>query len=433
MLSTTVIDFQLPYQHRSTAQSSFSANTTYRIVDCRWETGEHYPMLVDAQTGEPPWWPTLFITAQIRTGRSSATIESTLRSIQLLLAYLQAHEIDLQQRVLSRQYLALHELAALCDWAQRSFDGTGRPGRADVAAPVSKAHYYNRLDRIATYLKWVAETLLGIRRARDDDKAIHDIVKAIRGRKPPCQRGAPLCDRALTEEQCDRLLEVIRPDHQSNPFTDPRTAARNELAVEMLLRLGIRRGELLALKVSDVNWQTQSLSIHRTADDPEDPRTSQPTAKTLARDLPLPPELTDWIHQYILGARRHTTGANHHRYLFVVHRKGPHEGQPLSQPGLTKVFATLRRSDPLLAHLHPHALRHTWNWKFSKTVDALPLAKRPTEAEEDQIRSHLMGWIPASGSAKVYNQRHIAEKAHEATQLLHQTIHSHRAKATRDA
>lgn len=391
-------------------------------------------MLVDPHTGEPTWWPTLFITSQIRNpGRSSATIESTLRSIQLLLAYLHAHRIDLQQRVLRRQYLALHELEALCDWTQHSFDGTGRPGPADVATPVSKAHYSNRLDRIATYLKWFAETLLGIRRTPDDDKAIHDILKAIRGRKPPCQRGTPLRDRALTEEQHNRLLQVIRPDHPSNPFTDRRTAERDKLAVEILLHLGMRRGELLALKVPDINWQTLSVSINRTADDPEDTRTSQPTAKTLARDLPLPSELADSIDQYIRGARRQTNGANRHRFLLVVHRKGPHEGQPLSQPGLTKVFATLCRSDPLLADLHPHALRHTWNFKFSKALDALPTAKRPTAVEEDQIRSYLMGWIPGSGSARVYNQRHIIQKAHEATQLLHQTIHSYRARATRDA
>ena len=429
MHSSRVAAFQPPYDHRSAA-SRLSAKTTYRIVDCRWETGEHYPMLVDAQTGHPPWWPTLFITTQIRPERSSATMESTLRAIKLLLAYVEAHGIDLQQRVLSRQYLAFHELDALCDSARRRFDGTGHPGPADGAAPVSKAHYYNRLECIATYLKWFADTLLGIRRAPDDDKALDQIVKAIRGRKPRWARGASLRDRALTDEQCDRLLEVIRPDHPNNPFTDPRTAERNELAVEMLLRLGIRRGELLALKVPGINWQTRSVSINRMADDPEDPRTSQPKAKTLARDLPLSPELTDWIHQYIRGARRQTKGANRHLFLFVVHRKGPHEGEPLSEPGLTKAFATLRRCDPLLSGLHPHALRHTWNWKFSGAVDALPPAKRPTEAKEEQVRSHLMGWEPGSGTARVYNERHIAEKAHEATKLIHERLQSHRAQAT---
>ena len=231
----------------------------------------------------------------------------------------------------------------------------------------------------------------------------------------------------------DRLLEAIPPDHPTNPFTDQRAAARNELAVQMLLRLGIRRGELLALKISDIHWQTRTLSITRRPNDPEDPRTPQPTAKTLARDLPLSPELAGRINQYIRGARRQTKRAQSHRFLLVVHRKGPHEGEPLSEPGLTKVFTTLRRCDPLLAPLHPHVLRHTWNWKFSDAMDALPPDEAPSEAKEEQVRGHLMGWIPGSASAKFYNRRHIAKKAHKATRLMHERIQSTRAKATSDA
>ena len=324
-------------------------------------------------------------------------------------------------------------MEALCDWAQRSFDGSGHPLPADRAAPVSNGHYYNRLERIATYLRWFTHTLLGNRRTRDDDKAIEAIVKALGARRPRWARGASLRDRALTVEQYDRLLEAIPPDHPTNPFTDQRAAARNELAVQMLLRLGIRRGELLALKISDIHWQTRTLSITRRPNDPEDPRTPQPTAKTLARDLPLSPELAGRINQYIRGARRQTKRAQSHRFLLVVHRKGPHEGEPLSEPGLTKVFTTLRRCDPLLAPLHPHVLRHTWNWKFSDAMDALPPDEAPSEAKEEQVRGHLMGWIPGSASAKFYNRRHIAKKAHKATRLMHERIQSTRAKATSDA
>ena len=44
-----------------------------------------------------------------------------------------------------------------------------------------------------------------------------------------------------------------------------------------------------------------------------------------------------------------------------------------------------------------------------------------------------MGWEPGSGSARVYNLRHIANKAHEATRLMQETIQSNRARATSNA
>ena len=108
----------------------------------------------------------------------------------------------------------------------------------------------------------------------------------------------------------------------------------------MFLRLGIRRGELLALKVPGINWQTRSVSINRMADDPEDPRTSQPKVK----GWPVPASVSradDWIHQYIRGARRQTKGANRHLFLFVVHQ-GPHDSRELRSTQRARASVTDR-------------------------------------------------------------------------------------------
>ena len=110
--------------------------TTYRLVRCRWQTGERYCLLVDAETGLPPWWPTLFITTQLRTAsKSVATMETALRSIQILLAYADEHGISLEDRVLAREHLALHEVHGLADWAQQSFDPSRpRNGRVSLVS-----------------------------------------------------------------------------------------------------------------------------------------------------------------------------------------------------------------------------------------------------------------------------------------------------------
>ena len=396
--------------------------STYRIVPCRWQTGERYCLLLHAETGLPLWWPTLYVTTQIRAASSSvATIETALRSIQILLSYAIEHRICIEQRIRARKHLALYEVAGLADWAQRSFHRS-RPlkGRGRRPPTVSRGQHAIRLTWIAKYVKWLAQTILTI--TPDDTAAIERVVKAILARRPRSRSGSSIPDRALTDEQCDRLLEVITPDHPDNPFPDRRTAERNELIIHLLLQLGIRRGELLAIQVGDIDWQGLSVTIHRRPDDPHDPRTHQPRAKTLARTLPLSRDLTERIHRYVSGARRQTKGAGSHRYLIVAHRKGPYQGDPLSHAGLSKVFTALRRCDPSLEGLHPHIMRHTWNSRFSQALDALPANQRPTDAQEAQARNHHMGWIPGSGTAAVYNHRHIAERAKKTAQTMYKKL-----------
>ena len=384
----------------------------YRIRHCRWESGERYCMLVDAETGMPPWWPTLYITTQVRNrGHSVATMEQALRSIRMLLRFAEAEEIDLEERVLTRRFLKLDEIDWLCDATEREDAGGTRQEKSET---LSRAHQHNRLSTIARYLEWFAEQVLREHRNRDDDKAIEELATAIRKRRPPIDGEESEADRALTEAQRNRLLEIIEPEHTDNPFRDRRAKERNALIVLTLMQLGLRRGELLGVQVGDIDWQEQALSIHRRADEPDDPRIRQPRTKTLPRKLPLFPDVLGAIDQYVRGPRRQTRGANTHRYLLVTHHKGPNEGNPLSEQGLAKVFKVLQGCDPVLAQVHPHALRHDWNWRFSQAMDQMPKNRRPSPSEQEKIRSHHMGWVPDSQSGKRYNRRFIKEKAHEA-------------------
>ena len=294
----------------------------YRIRHCRWESGERYVMLVDTETGIPPWYPTLFITTQLRNaGRSVATMEAALGAIQFLLEHTEAQGMDLEERVLKREFLAMHEIDALCDEAVRR-----RKKNRGTGKTVSVGHRYKRLSFIATYLEWFAHNVLDNRRTGEDDKAIEQMVKKVHSRRPTWNGRETRKDRALTDEQFDRLMQIIDPEHPDNPFEDHRTAVRNQLALLILARLGIRKGELLGIRVEDIDWVAQTLRIERRADDEHDPRTRQPRAKTLARTLVLFPELVTALRDYVMGARRRTKGANTHKFLFVVHKKGPDEG-----------------------------------------------------------------------------------------------------------
>ena len=386
----------------------------YRIVHCRWERGERYVMLVEAATGIPPWYPMLFVTTQLRNaGRSVATMEASLGAIQLLLEHTEAKGMNLEERVLKREFLARNEIDTLCDEAQRR-----RQTNRGTKKTVSVGHHYKRLSVIANYLQWFAHEVLDNRRTGEDDKAIKKMIREIRSRRPPWDGRRTRKDRAITDEQFDRLMQIIEPEHPDNPFEDQRTAMRNRLALLLLVRLGIRKGELLGIRVGDIDWTAETLRIERRADDQHDPRTRQPKTKTLARTLPLFPELMTGLRDYVMRARRRTKGANTHNVLLVVHKKGPNEGQPLSESGIDKVFRILRASDPLLQKVHPHALRHYWNWQFSCAMDEMPVEKSPSREDQRAMREHQMGWAQGSGTAAEYDVRFTERKAKEAALAL---------------
>ena len=116
-------------------------------------------MLVDADTGMPPSYPMLFITTQFRNaGQLVPTMEAALGAIQVLLDFTEARGMDLEERVLKREFLATHEIDALCDVAQH------RRKRHRQDPPTVSAEYHDkRLTYIAKYLEWfVHEVLDGI-------------------------------------------------------------------------------------------------------------------------------------------------------------------------------------------------------------------------------------------------------------------------------
>ena len=94
---------------------------------------------------------------------------------------------------------------------------------------------------------------------------------------------------------------------------------------------------------------------------------------------------------------------------------GPFAGQPISLKGLDKVFQELQAANPdLLRHLTPHVLRHTANDRLSALMDK----NKVSPAEEEKMRSYLMGWKEGSGTASTYTRRHIERKAQEVALLL---------------
>ena len=400
----------------------------YRIVPCRFNDGERYCLLVAAETNLPLWHPNLYITTQVRNAsKSVATMDSRLRAIKVLLDFSDDKRIDLKEMVRSGQLLSLPQLDGLRDFCQRNFDAEfdaenekevsrKKPGTilsfpGPAPARVSKTYENQRLTYIADYLGWYAGALHGGRLPPAAAQEVDRMVKLILARRPPFKPSATQRDKALSDSQFDLIMEIIEPDHPENRFKAKDIAARNALIIHLLAALGIRRGELLGIRTIDINLRVGEITIHRRPDEVADPRLRQPNAKTLPRTIPFNSELALRIREYIMDIRKNIRQAKRHDYLLVVHGHGPHRGKPMNTSGLGKIFDTIRRANTELSRVHPHAMRHTFNWKLSQYWDNLPEDKRPSPAEQEQIRNYLNGWKQGSGTAADYNRRFIEQKA----------------------
>lgn len=391
--------------------------------------GERYCLLVDRETGMPLYYPNLYVTTQVRNRSNSvAAMESALSGINVLLSFCDERQIDLADRFLKREFFATHELDAIRDYCQQSFARRAADVRLDVTSinsnvrpkPARKtglANEYMRLTHIAKYVEWLATVLLTGEIERKTTLDIARMKKGFESRRPTRKGRNQLGrEKGLTREQEAILIDVIQPGSERNPFEDQPTQIRNQLLIMLLLHLGIRSGELLNIRVSDIDWANNQIVIARRADEKMDPRRRQPLVKTLDRRLPMKDTLVQAIHRYVVQFRSKVPGTRKQDYLLVTHKSGPTQGQPMSRSALIKVIKLISSAAPELAGLHGHELRHTWNNRFSEFMDASNDPPKPDEQEAQ--RSYLQGWKSGSGAAATYTKRFTREKAVEASLKL---------------
>ncbi|GAA3972303.1 site-specific integrase [Allohahella marinimesophila] len=403
------------------------------------DSGERYCHVVNRESCLPLYHPNLYLTTRVRATSASATVQSAAANLVVLLKFLDVHNIDLERRILSRDFLKEHELDALRDFCQqkikrrvvkaesedwvRSFKGNELSHRTVVQASAQ----HSRLTTAALYIEWLSKHLLGEVTA-EDEKKIDRVESQIKARRPK-SRGRNvlrLADRALDDNQVNILFEVIQIGSEFNPFA-PDVQRRNRVMILLLFYLGLRSGELLSIKTSDIDPTPSEgyagyLTIARRADEKSDPRLREPNAKTLDRTIPLKATLLDELYDYIQMDRRRVPNARKHNFLFVTHKAGPTVGQPLSVPSYQKMMHALTSAAPPLNEMTGHMLRHTWNDQYSNRMDADN--EEPSERDlaiQEQVRSYLMGWKQGSGTASTYNRRFIEKKARQAALKMQAT------------
>ena len=127
----------------------------------------------------------------------------------------------------------------------------------------------------------------------------------------------------------------------------PHTRMRNWLMFEVALELGIRRGELLKLRLDSLpRGADDGIRVLRRPDDPHDSRSKEPAVKTAERVIPSSRNLLAAMrchecHGRVVAMKDYSTGAKAHFEHQVAH----------------KGCSTKERTYCGIQSFHPHALK----------------------------------------------------------------------------
>jgi integrase len=408
-----------------------------------FESGERMPVLVHSQDGMPVFDACVYAATVVRPkSGSSATIDQALRGVQFLLSFADLRGIDIRERFTASQFLESHELDDLVRMAYRPMADFNKC-QSDLLATMSRPVKGGTLDQVLkrapkvngnatvsintasvrlhylrTYLEWLGNSIAGqICTTMEQKQHYRDSLNAcldmLRARTPRSRAGSNRT--ALSQTQKDVLIDVIAPDSPDNPWSGDFLCDRNRLLVVWGLGTGLRRGELLGLRIRLIDFRRNMVDIVRRPDDKNDPRKHQPNTKTRERGIGISEELAYLTHQHIVRYRSKIKGAQKHDFLFVA----AGTGRPLSLSGMSKVFRSLRHTHPAVGEeLSSHVLRHTWNEDFSNMADSAKLSA----ADERRARGHAMGWSETSNSADHYLKRRTARQATDVSIKMQQAI-----------
>jgi site-specific recombinase XerD len=149
--------------------------------------------------------------------------------------------------------------------------------------------------------------------------------------------------KGLEADQVRRLLASC----------DSRTpnGCRDLAVLTMLVRLGLRAGEVARLTLDDIDWRAGEIVVHGKAHCTE--------------RLPLPQDVGEAVAAYLRSGRPASANG---RTVFV-RIKAPH--RPLSTCGVTQIVAAAARRAGL-GRLHAHRLRHTAATQMLRAGASLP-------------------------------------------------------------
>ena len=186
------------------------------------------------------------------------------------------------------------------------------------AKKLSKSSVSRILSALRTFFKWL------IREGKINNNPLELITSPKKDKKLPTY---------LNYEDIEKLLKI--PDI-STPL-----GMRDSAILEMLYSTGIRVGELVSLKVNDVNMSDKSINVFGKG--------------SKERVVLFGSELENKLNLYIKNGRCKLLKQKTSDNLFLNHI-----GDSLTERGLEDILNRIIRKGGLDFSIHPHMLRHTF-------------------------------------------------------------------------
>jgi len=196
--------------------------------------------------------------------------------------------------------------------------------------------------------------------------------------------------KVLNSEQVEKLLVSIKP----TSFTK----IRNRAIISTFVFSGLRVGELINLKVSDIDIKEGWIRVR--------------TGKSGQRDVPIPFKLETFLTSW------DTLRPKHSRYSFTTHK-----GKKLFASYIRKMVKDYGKKAGIDTDLHPHLLRHTYATQMLQrddiNIDNLKSLLGHKALSSTEVYLHT---LPQDLHKKIRGKKDIEDKQKDLNNLYKQFL-----------
>lgn len=183
---------------------------------------------------------------------------------------------------------------------------------------LSKSSVSRNLSALRTFFKWL------LREGKIDSNPMVLVTSPKKDKKLPTY---------LNYEDMEKILQV--------PDTSTPLGKRDNAILEMLYSTGIRVGELVSIKLSDIHFDSRIITVFGKG---------SKERNVLFGDI-----LASKLKAYIEDGRNELLRGRGSDILFLNHH-----GNPLTERGIEDILNRIIKKGDLDFSIHPHMLRHTF-------------------------------------------------------------------------
>lgn len=386
-------------------------------------------MLLYRDTYQPVLLATRYVIDERRESKQAGTVDRDLRVLAWFYQWCDKREVDIEARLREGKLFTQAEITGFCRYirARRQDNLIGsirmqngkhldEEDTKEIPSILAPATFNSYVGVVKDFLVWAAYEFIPRATPSSEvedtvDTAVNRLTHAFRSNYKSGKTHANR--KGLTHEEVNEIRKIIAPESKLNPFKKS-VQFRNQLIFELMIATGIRRGELLKIKLRHLpSGPKITLHIERAPDDKEDSRKREPQVKTNERDIPLPRHLRVNLWRYVQKHRKR----GDHTYLFTSNRTGA----PLDAAGVNWIFSFLvtKCLPHLKGKLYPHALRHTFNNGFLEQAESLGL----DEHMRKEVQRYINGWSEESNMPELYSRRSIEVQALQVAEKFQDSLY----------